>query len=1004
MPPPGHERAQRDLKIPHHSPASRTREETESKGSNSSKTLDGDDTKSLRFVVDRKGDRRNLEYGAPDRYAVPQYYSAGHGSVLGLSQKYRISSDSNGRKYVADLDLDTVRRSRKQSLLASRPTENEQRIILPDSSVSWHDAEKDYIPFQHVRERRRSRTLNTLRDSSSEGGESDDSNPKSMAKPIQADVFDAFKNDPIHRRHLQLLKGTKERPENAQAWLDLINHQETSFENEANIELLGSATSRSVADLKISLYEKALHHVKEQNARTVLTLGLMHEGKNVWDSQTQHSQWETVLKSNNSVELWKSFLNFKQTSVLDHSFEECMKAYKRSLQVAQAIDAGRVRDAHCIYIILRLSSYLWQLDMTELAIGLWQALLELNFCSPPDHSPDQLLSLYEDFWDSEHSRLGDEGANGWGSGSKTEVVQKADQKPEVKHDMDLNTWAHIETRLLRDSGLPARSLDETDDMDPYRVVLFSDIQEYLFLSTTGTGAQLLLDAFLLFCGLDPVSSLPETGKWQTDSFLFNHFPSSKSSRLSPLLMADEVVPSNTQSGVLEPHVSKISPYVGLVATADSPIGIYPEFIHRLLLQLTMFAHGLTSKDILMQYILSIEAKTNPKSTRKQAKAFLKSQPESLRLYNAFALVECQLGNLESAERIWTTSLSMQASFQDVEDNAIFPMWRDWAWSYMVQKLFQRARSLLTAMPRGQVSLLDVRNAEPGSTITARIKAERFISLKLESCITNEGVNDLVALTDLLAFYKYLNDGCGLDKALEVYTNQLASIERISPEWKEDVVEMIHERLAEFLHAHATTFGRPFKPKQMMAVIGNSVNLFPNNFLLRWKQHLLGQQAGVLDRLRELNMNGHVQKNFDFEDLSVAPICLNLSIELARPSYSGSTNHSIRAAFQRATAPGSNGIYCVNLWKAYILWELSVAQMSYGVSGKAAGKAKKAANNVKEAFHAAIHACPWTKEIYMMAFKESLLGSLLGDAELKQLYHSMVERGLRVRLDISDNVI
>lgn len=965
---------------------------SETEDCSSSKLPSGDDASSLSFVIDRKGDRRNLEYGGPDRYAVPSFYSAGNGSVLGLPRKYRIKSKSDGRRYVEDVEIDTGRRSRKESLLAYPPPENDQKFITSDTPGDWHDVQSDYIPFLDTHGRRLGLESDSSGEGSSEGEETGEPASGQSAALNQLGTFDAFKNDAAHQKHLRLLKATKNSPQNAQLWLDLINHQKTSFGGQGNPEWAGSTSSRGVAELKISLYERALGQVKDQDGREILILGLMHEGKKVWDSHTQLAKWETILESKHSVELWKSYLNFKQTNAPGHSSEECMKVCRLSLQAAQAIEPGRPRDAHCIYIFLRLSLYLWQIDMTEFAIGLWQALLELTFCSPANHSRDQLLSSFQDFWNSEVSRIGEKGANGWRFGRSAEVEQKADRKPQLERDMTLNTWAILETDLSRDSGLPARSLDETSDMDPYRIVLFSDITEYLFLPTTEIGAHLLLNAFLLFSGLDPVSSLPETGKWQTDPFVFSHFPSSKSSRVSPLLMGNEPNSFNPQSIVLESEAIKIGPRASLVSTANFPIGIYPDFIHLTLLQLTSVSPELMPKEALMQYALSIEARTNPRSARKQAKSFLKRQPESLRLYNAYALLDCHMGNIEAAEKVWSTSLSMRASSKDPKDEVTFSVWRDWVWSYMTQKLFQRARSILTMIPDGRVSLPDVRDAESSLVIAAQIKADNFIVLELESCLTDKRVHDLVALTDLLAFYRYLNTDCKLDAALQVYSYYLSTIERVATERKLDVLETIHERRAELLHAHATTFGRPFQPNQLMNCLRESIQKFPNNFLLLWKQHRLGQQAGVLDRLRELDLSVRDQKDFGHEEFSVASICLNVFIELERPSYSGSTNHSIRAAFQRATGQGSNGIYCVNLWKAYILWELSVAEASHAVPVKASRRAKTTANNVKDVFRAALQACPWAKEIYMMPFQENSLNSLLDEEELKQLYHSMIERG------------
>lgn len=957
---------------------------------------------SSEFVIDRKGDRRNLEYGAPDRYLVPRFHLAGRGSILGLARNYRITATSETRRDVEDVEIDSSRRSRNQSLLAHVPLEDDKKITMPEAQSDWHDAQCDYVPFVDAHRRKRRQPSDSSATTSSEGEETAASASKPGGNQLPTDDFEAFKNDPIHQHHIRLSKATAESPQNVQVWLDLINHQGISFKDQSNVRGLGSASSRSLTDLKISLYLKALQQVKDQDGRETLILGLMQEGKKIWDIHKQTSEWETILQTNHSVELWKLYLNFKQTNALDHTSEECLTVYKRSLQVSQATEPGRARDGNCIYITLRLSLYLWQIDMTELAIGLWQALLELTFCSPRNQSRTQLLASFREYWDSESARIGEDGANGWGSGRTAEVVQKTDKKLESDHDMDLDRWALIETELLRSSGLPARSLDETSDEDPYRIVLFSDIEEYLFCPTTEKGACLLLDAFLLFCGLDPISSLSETGRWQTDPFVYSHFPSSKSSRMSPILIADATKSSEHQLSILESDTHNTAHHTNLISAANFPIGIYPCFIRRTLLQLTCIGHEIIPREILMQYVLSLEASIDLKVARKQAKSFLKNLPDSLRLYNSYALLEWQLGNADAAEKVWSTALSMQESLNAPKEDIMFSVWRDWVWSYMSQRLFQKAMLLLTAMPDGQVQVSRLQIQESSPSVGTRIRAERFIVLKLEASLVNRKPHDLVALTDILAFYRYLNSDCQLDAALQVYSKFLVSIERVAAEWLE-ILEVIHERRASLLHAHATTFGMPFKPKQLTTTLTESIHKFPDNCLLLWKQHTYTQQSGVLDRLREIDLRVPDHEQSSYGAFSIASICFDVSIELGRPSYSGSTDHSIRAAFQRATAQGSNGIYSVNLWKSYILWELAVGKRNHDILKGASGGTWKGSHIVRDAFHAALQACPWSKEIYLLPFQECLLKSIVGKEELKQLYHSMIQRGLRIRLDISDDL-
>lgn len=1001
MPLSSHGHHQHDQRIPHHRSVSHRQEETRTERHALSESQVRNSESSL-FVVDRKGDRRNLEYGAPDRYGAPRFRLAGKGSVLGLARNYRVTDATETRRVVEDIEIDSSRRSQRQSLFAHVPYKDDKKITRPAAQDDWHDVQRDYIPLIDAHRRKRRRLSESSGAMSSEGEGSDASVSELSGKPSQVDVFEAFKNDPIHQRQLQLSKATVNSPKDVQVWLDLIKHQDVAFKNQSNDQLSSSAPVRSLADIKISLYREALQQVKDQEGREALIIGLMHEGGKIWDVHKQISEWDHVLQTCHSVELWKLYLNFKQTNALDYSSEECLKVYKRLLQVSNALEPGRARDESCIYLILRLSLYLWQMDMTELSIGLWQALLELTFCSPPNQTPNQLLASLQDFWDSESARIGEDKANGWGSGLNAEVDRTTDRKLERDQDIDLEAWAQIETDLWRRSGLPARSLDETNDEDPYRIVLFSDIQAYLFYPTTEEGTFLLLDAFLLFSGLDPISSLSAAGKWQSDPFTYSHFPSSKSSRISPIPTNNAAKSPDSQSSTLELNMHKTQ-HTSLISAANFPIAIYPYLIRRILSQLTHLGHEIIPRDIIMQYVLSLEASIDLKVTRKQAKSFLRRLPNSLRLYNSYALIECQLGNFEVAEKVWSTALSMQASLNAPKDDITFTAWRDWAWTYMSKRLFPTARLLLTIIPDGQVHLSKLQLRESGLAVAAQLKAERFLVLELESCLADRKPGNLVALVDLLAFHMYLNYDCQLDRALQVYSKYLLSIERLAAEWVLEIVELVHERRATLMDAHATTFGRPFKPKQHFATLTESIHKFPDNCFLLWKQHIYGQQSGAMDRLRQLDLKPGDIEQANHRPLSVASICLELSIELGRPSYSGSTNHSIRAAFQRVLGQYSSGIYCVSLWRSYILWELSITEPVNNTLKSTSGLVRKAAHNVKDVFHAALKACPWSKEIYMLPFREILLKSLFSEEELRQLYHSMIERGLRLRLDISDNV-
>ena len=99
-----------------------------------------------------------------------------------------------------------------------------------------------------------------------------------------------------------------------------------------------------------------------------------------------------------------------------------------------------------------------------------------------------------------------------------------------------------------------------------------------------------------------------------------------------------------------------------------------------------------------------------------------------------------------------------------------------------------------------------------------------------------------------------------------------------------------------------------------------------------------------------------------------------------------------------------------MWKAFVLWEVSLNTVegrpkparSRG-SGVVA-KDREQGTAAVEAFYASLRACPWSKELCMLAFRDSRLRDGLGDKALRQAYQSMVERGMRLRTDISDSLL
>ena len=97
---------------------------------------------------------------------------------------------------------------------------------------------------------------------------------------------------------------------------------------------------------------------------------------------------------------------------------------------------------------------------------------------------------------------------------------------------------------------------------------------------------------------------------------------------------------------------------------------------------------------------------------------------------------------------------------------------------------------------------------------------------------------------------------------------------------------------------------------------------------------------------------------------------------------GSNIHAIRGTFERAVA-SRTGKCSAGLWKQYVIWEHDQGEMK----------------RAKAVFWRGVRACPWAKEIYMLAF-ERLRGTM-GFEELRGVYELLGEKELRVHVSLDD---
>lgn len=132
-----------------------------------------------------------------------------------------------------------------------------------------------------------------------------------------------------------------------------------------------------------------------------------------------------------------------------------------------------------------------------------------------------VLMEFEDFWDSEVPRIGEQGAQGWRSTheSKTFVEPPAIRPRNLdtgKEGDPYARWYRAERRAEQSLNQPgrARDLDPAGD-DPFHMIMFEDVAPFLFPVQTPLARLQLIYAFLTFLGLpfvppDAPTSSPST--------------------------------------------------------------------------------------------------------------------------------------------------------------------------------------------------------------------------------------------------------------------------------------------------------------------------------------------------------------------------------------------------------------------------------------------------------------------------------------------------------------
>ncbi|KAF2749288.1 DUF1740-domain-containing protein [Sporormia fimetaria CBS 119925] len=959
--------------------------------------------------VDRKGDPDNLRYGRLNRYDIPRYHRFGRGQVLGLPNSFRIDREKSADGDIVLTGPPSTHRERLLTTKRAAATLTDPVRFLRPHRTEHSPGNVDYIKLPGSRKAERehdhapaqldlhSGNLTDVDSRSSDFDSDESEEPHASTDTVTTTTT---------RENFTLIQKTRDEPQNLQRWQDLIAHQEKMLSMGAPSRHLESQDRRNLADLRIPLYEQALKKIDDRQSQLALHLGLMSEAVNLWDNEKLQTKWTELLsKYPQSPVLWIQYLDFVQGNFTSFKYEECRSLYQRCLGSLQhGPPTGNVMEI--VHIFVRFTSMVREAGYQELAIAIWQAVLEFHLMSPTSTDmadvKDRLDSL-EEFWDSEVPRIGEPGAKGWGqyTGEASPTVQSAALDPECQSSPvhNFKGFGVREAELMDKMLYPGRTTDTFGEEDPFHLILFSDLKDYLQVLPANPPWSLLLDGFLCFAGMPPLPSCEENRcSWSSDPFLtptsidvgsgatastgeLMEWPADY--QVSTRLLFTPLFPAMLKRPLASPITRRILPFVREV----------------LRLLANCYSHGAQE---IGEYLLALEASFFPSESVKTAKQLLKNNPASLRLYNAYALVESQRGNLQKAEQVCAAALSLRDNTAPTETTDGLALAETWVWEALARN--DRLAALWRLIHSLDASIAIPEDKTQFPSQADLLRAETHLRESNERTLLGRNFAAAIVLTELHGLLRYLSS----DQEAAEY---MAIHDRLSA-WFDShalsttpAAEIHAQNLALFL-AHHSTHCRIVKPALLRDALHPLILRFPNNTLLLSAYARNEARFAIDDRVREIMHGGFVTQG---KDSLVTTWLLAIRYEIVRGAVAGSTSHSVRALFRRAEEGGGKNAYAI--WVSHVIFELREYESEFRRrSGRKSRRSEEKSKHetlleenrrrVKEVYFRGLTHLPWSKEYMMLAF--TVLKDLLEEEELRRVYYLMVEKELRLHVDLDEH--
>lgn len=210
---------------------------------------------------------------------------------------------------------------------------------------------------------------------------------------------------------------TRETPEDIKMWIEFAKFQDKFM---ALTKRKTEVTQ--LVEKKIAILEQALrHHPHDAN----LIIMLLAEREKVEESITIESRWRYACEQNSgNPAIWRAFIRYRLRDFNNFSASAVRRDYDKALrslasarnQLTQGESSAHKNtlEVAIVDLVIDACRFDIQSGATERAVAKIQAVLEFGCLSPEDgRAEEDLLDLFESFWECGEPRVGEPNATGW---------------------------------------------------------------------------------------------------------------------------------------------------------------------------------------------------------------------------------------------------------------------------------------------------------------------------------------------------------------------------------------------------------------------------------------------------------------------------------------------------------------------------------------------------------------------------------------------------------------